>query len=147
MSRPTKVIIRKVETLDVATVNLLRYMDAKCFPEDDPYEKWLSTEWWIAWGEKSNPAGFAGGFVWAPDKYFYLSRAGVLPEFRGNGIQNRLIDVRHRYAKKHDCLGSYTYTHPENIPSNNSLINSGFKLFQPYYRWAGSEFLYWHKKV
>lgn len=139
--------IRRVQNLDKFSLNLLRLMDHKCFPEDDPYKDWHSTTWWVVWGDHDIPMAFAGGLVWEPDHYFYLSRAGVLPKYRGYGIQRKLIQARHQHAKKLGLKGSYTYTNPENIVSSNNLIKSGFLLFQPTSEWAGPEFLYWYKET
>jgi GNAT superfamily N-acetyltransferase len=76
----------------------------------------------------------------------YLCRAGVVSSARGLGIQNRLIAVRVRKAKQvgYNWLVSDTRDNPA---SSNSLINNGFKLFDPSNPWGYSDALYWRKKL
>lgn len=77
----------------------------------------------------------------------FLSRAGVLPEARGQGLQKKLIKARCNHAKKAGYSWAVTYTSPENAPSFTSLQACGFLLYLPEYRWAGTEMLYWRKKL
>ena len=60
----------------------------------------------------------------------YLSRAGVAPDWRGHGLQKRLIRVRLRWAKRRGLIAAYTYT-VDNPASANSLIACGFRQFRP----------------
>ncbi len=116
-------------------------LDRACFPGDEPYPT-TDARWWLAL-DAGKPLGFAGAKFWPPDRCVFLCRAGVIPEARGKGLQRRLIDVRLRWATSVKARGAYTYTTPDNLPSANSLIHCGFKLFEPSYAWAGSDVLYW----
>jgi GNAT superfamily N-acetyltransferase len=60
----------------------------------------------------------------------YLSRAGVVPEFRGHGLQKRLIRARLAWARRAGLKAAYTYT-LRNPASANSLIACGFRSFYP----------------
>ena|SRR5690606_12594088 len=103
-------------------------MDRECFPG----EPWEPTDdaLWIA-SYNGEPAGYAAAkhSQHFPD-WAYLSRAGVLPGFRGKGIQRRLIQSRCRWAWRSGLTGAYTYT-LDNPASGNALIGCGFRLFSP----------------
>jgi GNAT superfamily N-acetyltransferase len=76
----------------------------------------------------------------------YLCRAGVLSGYRGHGIQKKLIRARIRQAKAlgWNWLVTDTYLNPA---SSNSLIATGFKLFEPSKPWGATQTLYWRKKL
>lgn len=126
--------------------SLLLYLQKKCLPYDEPYDTDFGW-WWIAYDEKNTPIGFAGLVPSASwNDAGYLCRAGVVPSARGLGIQNRLIAVRIRKAKAmgYNWLVSDTRDNPA---SSNSLINQGFKLFDPTNPWGYSDALYWRKRL
>jgi GNAT superfamily N-acetyltransferase len=85
--------------------------------------------WWIALVDGVS-AGFACLRIYS-DKIAYLALAGVLPEFRGRGLQKRLIKAREAFAKKEECAQMITYTAWKNWPSANSLIREGYTLYTP----------------
>ena len=70
-------------------------------------------------------------------------RAWVQKKHRGKGLQKKMIDLRLKAAK--GCKAVITYTIPTNYPSANSLISKGFKLYEPSYKWAGKDVLYWRR--
>ena len=74
----------------------------------------------------------------------YLARAGVLPEFRGQGLQKRLIKVREEFAREHGMPALICDT-CDNPASANSLIACGFKMFQPQEPWGLPRSVYWRK--
>ncbi len=70
-----------------------------------------------------------------------FNRAWVHPNYRGKGIQKRLIQARLKAGK----LNSHTvvtYVTMDNPASANSLIKKGFKIFIPSYQYAGSDKIY-----
>lgn len=78
----------------------------------------------------------------------FLSRAGVLPEYRGQGIQKRLIRARVAWAKRsNQATHAITYTNYYNPASSNALIAAGFKLYVPSPLYVGDDFLYWRKAL
>lgn len=102
--------------------------------------------WWIAWKGR-RVAGFAcltGSRFYANTGY--LSRCGVLEEFRGHGLQRRLITARLRQAKKlgWTALVSDTSDAPE---SAKNLQRAGFKEFIPDRPWALAKSLYWRRDI
>lgn len=93
------------------------------------------------------PVAFAGI---QPSKQWcdtaYLSRCGVLPKYRGKGLQKRLLSVREKYARAQNLNWLITNTY-KNIPSANALIRKGFKMYEPANPWGCRGTLYWLKKV
>lgn len=117
-----------------------------CLPESTPIKPEENDEWWGA---------FLGDAVIAvaamrPSVRWpltgYLSRAGVLPEHRGNGLQRRLIDVRLRQAQRHGWQWVVTDT-IENPVSSNNLIDCGFRMYEPKIVWGFKGALYWRKYI
>lgn len=72
-------------------------------------------------------------------------RAWVQKDYRGHGLQKKMIKLRIRSA--YDCHIAITYTTIDNYPSANSLISQGFKLYSPEYAYAGREMLYFQKEL
>lgn len=128
------------ETKDVTTVQRL---NDQIFPLD-PMPKHTDSYYWLVWHGKT-PVGFCSMYLLTnsgePDCAFF-SRAGVYHSHRGKGLGQRLIRVRLSLAKKLNLRAVVTYT-IDNIPSVNNLIKAGFRLYEPSYKWAGSNALYW----
>ena len=55
-----------------------------------------------------------------------ISAAGVLPEYRGRGIQKKLIDARIACAAKMNLKAVVAGVHPNNAASISSLKDRGF---------------------
>lgn len=109
--------------------------------------------WWLVWDDafppsaKAPPIAFCGlTHAINTQGSGYLKRAGVLKDFRGQGLQRKLITVRERKARTLGLNVMLTDT-TENPPSANSLIRAGYKLFEPNHRWAFQNSLYWRKDL
>lgn len=92
--------------------------------------------WWAAFQDKE-VAGFAG----AKDEsngLLFLGPCGVLPDYRGRGIQNDFIRVRVRHARRMGFQACVTGVESGNIASANNLIDEGFRLTYP---WREGEFM------
>jgi GNAT superfamily N-acetyltransferase len=141
-----KTHIRKVNSKKPEIQSLLLYLQKKCLPMDTPYDTQRG-HWWIAYTEEGKPIGFAG-IVRSISWYNcgYLCRAGVVYGYTGKGLQKRLINVRLRQAKKLNWEWAITDT-TNNPASSNSLINQGFKLYEPTKPWAFKHSLYWRKRL
>lgn len=117
-------------------------MDAKCFVDGSPALSENVGAWWIAYAKKQE-AGYCG--IWKTmTGNGYLVRAGVLPKFRGCGLQKRMIRVRVAHARRHGWPMVVTDTH-ENVASANSLIACGFRLYDPETKWSFETSNYWRK--
>jgi GNAT superfamily N-acetyltransferase len=109
--------------------------------------------WWLVWDAdvprlyQPHPVAFCGlTEALATPGSGYLKRVGVLKGYRGHGLQRRLITVRERKARKLGLTTMLTDT-TDNPPSANSLIGAGYRLFEPAYRWAFKNSLYWRKTL
>lgn len=120
-------------------------MHAETFP-DDREPDWRAGTWWLALAD-GEPVGFAGvqpSLQWSDCGY--LVRAGVVPAWRGQGLQRGLIRVRERYARTQPWTWLVTATH-RNLPSANSLIACGYRLYEPSTPWLAGGSLYWRKRL
>ena len=138
--------VKKVDIRNPSIQNLLLYLQRQILPSDSPCEP-TRGHWWIVYAECGKPVGFAGlvrSIKWTDTGY--LCRAGVLDSFTGNGLQLRLIKARLAQAKK---LGwNWCITDTTNNPaSSNSLINAGFKIYNPANKWSFRNAIYWKYKV
>lgn len=104
--------------------------------------------WWLVYHDASKyPVAFCGltEALHTP-LTGYLKRAGVLKEFRGSGLQRKLITVRERKARRMGLEMMLTDT-TDNPVSSNSLIRAGYRIFEPAYRWAFKHSIYWKKDL
>jgi len=116
-----------------------------CLPYDQPIDTNFGS-WWIA-SKDGRDIGFAGlvrSVSWTDCGY--LCRAGVVPSYRGQGLQKKFIYVRIRQAKALGWKWLISDT-TENPASANSLIRCGFKMFEPSKPWGFKNTLYWRKKL
>lgn len=107
--------------------------------------------WWLVYATDApnpkRPIGFCGMTeAIATPGTAYLKRAGVLKEFRGLGLQRRMITVREKRARKLGLVTMLTDT-TDNPASSNSLIRAGYRIFEPAYRWAFNHSIYWRKQL
>lgn len=130
-------------------VPLITYLDSRLFTDEERVEDIDQSAWWVGFNSANVPVAYGGIKVVSGDpKTAFLSRAGVLDEARGQGLQRKLIDLRLRWARQQGCSQVITYTHKDNTTSANNLIRSGFLLYSPEYAWVGREyFLYWTKTL
>lgn len=99
----------------------LKWAEEVCFEEDDRPE-FHCGRWYLIHID-GEPAAFCAGEITAEG--YFLSRAGVLPGWRGQGLQRVMIDYRIKLAKGRPV---YTYTSADNVASMNNLIACGFRI-------------------
>lgn len=135
--------LKRVDAEDAAVWARIVAMDAKCFEGGmAPALADNAGTWWIAYAGKEE-AGYCGVKQSSTGKnYGYLCRAGVMPRFRGLGLQKAMIRRRVAYARSQGWSMVVTDTH-DNAPSGNSLISCGFRLYDPEVKWAFETSLYW----
>jgi GNAT superfamily N-acetyltransferase len=138
--------IKRVDIRCSAIQNTLAVLQQKCLPGDTPSDT-TTGWWWIVYDALNLPCAFAGlipSVRWTDTGY--LCRAGVLSSHRGQGVQKRLIRARIRQARAlgWEWLITDTYQNPA---SANSLIATGFKMYEPSQPWGAKETLYWRLKL
>jgi GNAT superfamily N-acetyltransferase len=124
---------------------ILQYMQLETMPYDpvvDPAEGY----WWLV-KKGSQPAAFLG-LTPVDDcpNWGYVARVGVLPEFRGKGIQKHLMRVAERKARAVG-LTRLISTTLNNPPSANSFIACGYKTYTPEGPWGYTGTIYWFKDL
>lgn len=125
-------------------VELVKKLHELAFPADDWYDSARSI-YWVIWCD-GEPVGFAM-LSETDDDYVFYSRAGVLKDHRGKGLQLRLLKVREQYAKKKGFKKAITYTKIDNISSNRNLQKAKYWLYIPKYEYADKDCLYWIKEL
>lgn len=136
-----RIVIRRT-----TRILMIEEMDRACFPGEPIKLKDLNESVWFLATVDGKPAGYAGIRV-VDGISGYLCRAGVLEEFRGCGLQKKLIKARERWARQQGLNSLITYTCQSAVKSPNSLIACGFKLYHPAKPWAAGsyEWLYFKK--
>lgn len=125
--------------------SLLYTLQLEILPGDRPAATTYGY-WWIMY-DGHNPIGFCGVYAsttWAHTGY--LCRAGILAEYRGKGLQKKLIRVRERKARRLGWTHLVTDTY-ENPPSANNLISCGYRTYAPRTPWGAKGVNYWIKRL
>lgn len=122
----------------------LRHFRDTLFPNDDPVDTTRGLWWVIEEPTEGLLAGFAGMHLRHQGNPLeaYLCLAGVLPEYRGLGLQRHLIRARLRKARALGLMRVVTDTY-NNPASVNSLIACGFRSYMPDVPWKEDGAAYW----
>lgn len=121
-------------------------LNALIMPEDD-IDVSSNTFHWIA---RDKHSGKQVGFCSVTDcgdGVLFLSRCGVLRNYRGRGTQKRFIAIREQFAKRRGFEAVVTYTLKDNYQSMVNLIKSGYEIYSPEYSWVGANVIYYRKKL
>ena len=126
--------------------DILLAMEEELLPGCEPINPAVG-HWWLAKDQHGVHAAYAAlRLVASEPGVGFLFRCGVVKDFRGHGLQQRLIRVRLAKAKRLGLTRVITYT-IDNPPSANSLIACGFRMYTPANRWGGAEAQYWYRKL
>ena len=117
-------------------------LDAVCFPGDEPVFTGGDRVWWWAEREDGCHVAYAGVSPLRDQGLAYFCRAGVVPQYRGHGLQRRLLRARIAWCRKNK-LEPITDCTADNVASINNLVAVGFKAYLPEYRWALPNSIYW----
>jgi GNAT superfamily N-acetyltransferase len=141
------VSVRKVDGSKDRIADTLRALHNTTFGRTAPMIDPAYGHWWIAF-DGTSPVAFAGivQSTYAPH-VGYLKRSGVIPSYRGQGLQRRLLAAREGLAKRVGWKRVISDTAYHNIHSSNNMIRSGYRLFAPPYKWAFKDSLYWTKDI
>ena len=136
--------IREVDGSDGAIWLEMESLHALIFWRDAPPIDPEHGHWWIArLGRKA--VAFAG-LIESPDhpSMGYLLRVGVLPAYRGNGLQRRFLRAIEARAKRNGWFGIVADT--RDALSANNFARAGYRIFEPERRWAFLDSIYWCKE-
>lgn len=126
-------LVKQIRKSD-KNLKILREMDSICFPEDRCALFGLRKVFcWFLYSENGEIAGYCSGYKLK--QYFYLSRCGIMPKYRGKGMQKKLIQERIEKAKDLNLAGLVTYTNNENIASIKNLQSFGFEEWKDSPKW------------
>ena len=125
-------------------VKLVKKLHDKIFHGVDFPEHIIPTMWIIK-DEHGEPAGFCMTATLIDEGCLFLSRAGVIKKYRGQGLHNRMIKVRERFAKRDELKTILTYTIKENYSSFSHLIKLGYQLYSPEWEYVGNDVFYFKK--
>lgn len=135
--------------MTAAWEKVLRCLHDATFGDDAPMPDFYKGEWWIVRGPFGEYAGFAGI---APSQRYtktgYLERVGILPQYRGQSAQKRLIKAREKRARALGWEYILTDTSGGNTHSSNNLIALGYSLYTPKHPYSGlPDTNYWRKTL
>lgn len=116
-------------------------LEKRIFPHDIPTETPDRLYWWLVF-HKDEVVGYAALDCRGGTRGF-LAKCGVLPRWRGYGIQKRLIQARERYARRLGLLRVTTYARHDNFASLNSLARLSYKMYRP--KDYNNHWVYWRK--
>lgn len=121
-------------------------LDHRCFPQDKRCE-FENNYWWFLYNRKKVIAYCSMMFIDRGGLVGYFTRVGVLKNYRGRGLQRKLIKARINYAKRKGADRVVTYTLCSNTSSSNNLIACKFKTYKPTIMWAGEDCIYWQRML
>lgn len=137
--------LSRVDASDPDVLAVVLQMHETCFPGYVPFEANVG-DLWIAY-DGDFPAAFCA--LWPSVRMpatGYLARSGVLPAYRGHGLQRRMMLTRERAARRKGWLAMISDTVQDNVHSANNFIKAGYHLFVPDHKWASDPAaLYWRK--
>lgn len=133
--------VQKLRRWKQADSGPLRDMDAVCFPTDTSFWNDERYHWWAVSTDSGQMVAYAGlridkekvrtekrgrddDFEFVHVAHF--TRAGVLPEYRGQGLQKLLIKARIAWCRRNSIVVIKTYTSSDNAASISSLKACGF---------------------
>lgn len=128
---------------DEKRYNELKELDSRVFYGCGD-EFLLNRDWWIA-VEEDKIVAYCG-CLYSPDNICIFVRAWVHRDYRGKGMQKRMIRARLKAARV-SCTYAITYTTYDNVPSANNLIKCKFFLYEPQYAYAGRDKLYFKRML
>lgn len=124
---------------------ILTTLQKECLPGDRLYFP-ENAVWWLM-DHGPLHVGFASATPSLQhEKGIYLSRSGILPAYRGKGLQKRLIRTRLAWARKAGYKLAVSDT-TDNGPSANNLIACGFKVYTPPVQYAYARTIYWKRRL
>lgn len=114
------------------------------FPED-PIDDIQDHSWFLA-KIGTQVVGWSGYKIKSEEEV-EIYRTGVLPAFQNQGIKRKMVRAMERHAKGRGYLIMKSYCDIDNVTSANSLISSGYKLYNPATPYCDGPWIYWKKRL
>lgn len=112
---------------------------------DEKFSVVEDTIWFVAYDDDDKIMGYAGiQFNWLDMVDIYISPCFIFPEYRGKGLQRKLLEVREIWAKKNGYTVLTSCAEPDNIYSINNLLAMGYKETV---RYEESKQIWYEKKL
>ena len=109
---------------------LIAQMDVVCFPSDTP-AAFAGANWFIGW-DGDRPAAYC---AWKPVEHDepvgFHYRGGVLPAWRGHGLQREMLRLREAEMRERGIARAVTYTDADAAASMRNLIAEGYRPYVP----------------
>lgn len=83
---------------------------------------------WAAFDKDGTLIATAGAVLEDDTRDVRFTFCVVRPEYRRNGVQQKLIKARIWWARKQGALSLQTYAHKDNSPSLCALLKCGFSI-------------------
>lgn len=124
-----EIIFKFVSKSDIDGIKWIRYLDAEIFPSDTPAVVGTAN-WFLGWDNK-NAVAFCG---WKPylldtELVGFHYRAGVLSDYRGQGLQKKMVTLREDEMRRSNIKIAVTYTEVYSAASMSTLINQGYRPY------------------
>lgn len=125
----SEIIFKFLSKSNIDELRWLRYLDAEIFPTDQPAIVGTSN-WFLGW-DKDQAVAFCG---WKPqllelELVGFHYRAGVLPSYRGYGLQKKMIEKREDEMRRSNIKVAVTYTETYSVASMTNFINLGYRPY------------------
>lgn len=147
MNYRQKLIVRKVKNIFDISDDLTNNLQ-ELWGVNKP--NWLTPVhyWWVVFDitDKNNPVWVGYGAARIHDQVtLYVGPTFIKEEYRGLGLQKKLLKTREKFAKKTGFSVLISSTNCDNIWSGNNLIRCGFTQRKPWDE-LSQHGLYWEKK-
>lgn len=140
--------MRIVQVDPSTSKEVLNYLQVTCLPYDVP-DYYGSADIWLVCMDNGIPAAFGCIRLLDGDNEgtWYLSRVGVIPPYRGRGLQVRMHLALEKKAKEKGAEVIVSDNTTLNPASTNSFIKTKYKPFYPAYPWGLPDSMYWIKTL
>ena len=124
------IIFKYVSKINMSDARWLRWLDAEIFPHDLPSEIGTAN-WFLGW-DNNNAVAFCG---WKPyllgvELVGFHYRSGVLQDYRGLGLQRKMVDIREDEMRKSNLKAAVTYTETYSAASMTNLISMNYRPYE-----------------
>lgn len=137
-------VIRRATHEDIEAIEAA---DRVCFPFDKPYIfGWDKNVSWVA-KKGDELAGYLSAHPLNNRGRWFFSRVGVMPAYRGQGLQRRLMAVLEAHGRREGWREIVTYTVGRNGYSTDNILASGYRTYEPRKSYVGYDVVHLRKKL